>query len=102
MHTKKFLTLFALIMLFVLHSTAAQAALAIQDNRATADFWTGKNKSGEAVFVATQDLEMLNLQIRQKSANTIIDLPKYPEKVYTQWMKNKILATMTIGGFQKP
>ena len=78
----------------------AQAAIAIQDNRATADYWTGKNKSGEAVFVATADLDMLNLQIRQKSANTIVELAKYPEKVYTQWMTNKITATMTLGGFQ--
>ena len=40
------------------------------------------------------------MQIRQKSANTIVDLPKYPEKVYTQWIKNKISATMAIGKFQ--
>ena len=94
---KKFFTLLAV--LFML-TTTAHAAIAIQDDRATADYWVGKNKSGEAVFVSTQDLEMLNLQIRQRSANTIVDLPKYPEKVYTQWLKNKITATMTIGNFQ--
>ena len=95
---KKFFTLLGVI--FMLLTSTAHASLAIQDNRATADYWVGKNKSGEAVFVATQDLEMLNLQIRQRSANTIVDLPKYPEKVYTQWLKNKITATMTIGNFQ--
>lgn len=96
--TKKFFTLLGIIfMLFA--STAQAASIAIQDNRATADYWVGKNKSGEAVFVATQDLDMLNLQIRQKSSNTIVDLPKYPEKVYTQWMANKILATLMIGNF---
>ena len=86
----------------MLLSASAQAAgIAIQDNRATADYWVGKNKSGDTVFVTAADLEMLNLQIRQKSSNTIVDLAKYPEKVYTQWMTNKITATMTIGGFQK-
>lgn len=61
--TKKFFTLLALSL--ILFSTSAQAAsISIQDNRATADYWTGKNKSGEAVFVSTADLEMLNLQIR--------------------------------------
>ena len=96
---KKFLTLLILMMLI---TATAQAAVSIQDNRATADYWTGKNKSGEAVFVATADLDMLNLQIRQKSSNTIVDLASYPEKVYTQWLTNKITATMTLGGFQKP
>ena len=98
--TKKFFMMMILLMMFAIDSAGAQAALAIQDNRATADFWTGKNKSGEAVFVATQDLDMLNLQISQKSGNTIVDLPKYPEKVYPQWMKNKISAAMAIGKFQ--
>ena len=94
---KKFFTLLAVLFMF---TTTAHAALAIQDDRATADYWVGKNKSGEAVFVSTQELEMLNLQIRQRSANTIVELPKYPEKVYTQWIKGKIIATMTIGNFQ--
>lgn len=97
--SKKFLTLLILMMLI---AATAQAGIIIQDNRATADYWTGKNKSGEAVFVATADLDMLNLQIRQKSSNTIVDLSSYPEKVYTQWMTNKITATMTSGGFDKP
>ena len=94
---KKFFTLLGVI--FMLFTSNAYAALAIQDNRATADYWVGKNKSGETVFVSMQDLDMLNLQIRQKSANTIVDLPKYPEKVYTQWMANKILGVMMIGDF---
>ena len=95
---KKFLILFGVILM--LFSTCAEAAgIAIQDNRATADYWTGKNKPGEAVFVPTADLDMLNLQIRQKSANTIVDLVGYPEKVYTQWMTNKISATMKVGKF---
>ena len=95
---KKFLILFGVMLM--LFSTCAEAAgIAIQDNRATADYWTGKNKPGEAVFVPTADLDMLNLQIRQKSANTIVDLVGYPEKVYTQWMTNKITATMKIGKF---
>ena len=81
-------------------ATAQAAGIAIEDNRATADYWVGKNKSGEAVFVSTNDLDMLNLQIMQKSANTIVDLAKYPDKVYTQWIKNKITATLTIGGYQ--
>ena len=88
--------------LMMFSATAQAAGIAIQDNRATADYWTGKNKSGEAVFVATTDLDMLNLQIRQKSANIIVDLASYPEKVYPQWMTNKITATMTLGGFDKP
>lgn len=90
--------MFALMMF----SASAQAGISIQDNRATADYWAGKNKPGEAVFVATADLDMLNLQIRQKSSNTIVDLASYPEKVYTQWMTNKITATMTLGGIDKP
>ena len=94
---KKFLILLGVI--FMLFSTAQAAGISIQDNRATADYWVGKNKSGEAVFVSTADLDMLNLQIRQKSANTIVDLVNYPEKVYTQWMTNKITATMKIGKF---
>ena len=98
---KKFLALFGII--FLLFTASVQAAgLAIQDNRATADYWAGKNKNGEAVFVSTADLDMLNLQIRQRSANTIVELAKYPEKVYTQWMQNKITATMAIGNFDKP
>ena len=88
---------FALMMF----TATAQAGIAIQDNRATADYWVGKNKSGEAVFVATADLDMLNLQIRQKSSNTIVDLVSYPEKVYTQWLANKILATMMLGKFNE-
>ncbi len=96
---KNFLILFGVILM--LFSTTAQAAgISIQDNRATADYWTGRNKSGEAVFVPTADLDMLNLQIRQKSANTIVDLVNYPEKVYVQWMTNKITATMALGKFQ--
>ena len=95
--TKKFLILVAVIM-FICQS--AQAAIAIKDNRATADYWVGKNKKGEEVFVSTADLERLNLQIMQKSANTIVDLAKYPDKVYTQWLKNKITATLTVGKFQ--
>ncbi|MBE8955057.1 MAG: SH3 domain-containing protein [Quinella sp. 2Q5] len=98
--TKKFFAMM-LTVLLLLSTASAQAALAIQDNRATADYWAGRNKSGEAVFVSTQELDMLNLQIRQKSANTLVDLPKYPEKVYTQWMKNKITATMAIGHFDQ-
>lgn len=99
--TKKFfLTLLAVIILC--SQSASAAGIAIADNRASADYWVGKNKSGESVFVATADLEMLNLQIRQRSANTIIDLKNYPEKVYTQWMKNKIITTMTLGDFTKP
>ncbi len=95
---KKFLALVGVILM--LFSTSAQAAgISIQDNRATADYWVGKNKSGEAVFVATEDLDRLNLQIRQKSSNTIVDLANYPEKVYTQWLANKILAAMIIGKF---
>ena len=97
---KKFsIVLGVILMLF---SVTAQAAVAIQDNRATADYWIGKNKSGEAVFVPTADLEMLNLQIRQKSSNTLVNLAEYPEKVYTQWMTNKISATMKLGKFDKP
>ena len=96
---KKFLALLGVILMLV--SASAQAAeIAIQDNRATADYWVGKNKSGEAVFVPTADLDMLNLQIMQRSANTIVDLAKYPDKVYTQWIKNKITATLTNGGYQ--
>ena len=95
---KKFLVLLGVI--FMLLSETAQAGIAIQDNRATADYWVGKNKKGEEVFVSTVDLERLNLQIMQKSANTIVDLAKYPDKVYTQWIKNKITATLTIGNFQ--
>lgn len=96
---EKFLA--AVIAMMILLSQVSEAAgIAISDNRASADYWVGKNKSGEAVFVTTADLEMLNLQIRQKSANTIVDLKNYPEKVYTQWMKNKITATMTLGKFQ--
>ena len=91
-----------LVFALMMFTATAQAGIAIQDNRATADYWAGKNKPGEAVFVATADLDMLNLQIRQKSSNTIVDLSSYPEKVYTQWMTNKITATMTLGGFQKP
>ena len=72
------------------HIQSTAQAIAIQDNRATADYWVGKNKSGEAVFIATADLDRLNMQIQQKSANTIVDLAKYPDKVYTQWIKNKI------------
>ena len=98
--SKKFLILFGVILMLL--STAAEAAgVSIQDNRATADYWTGKNKTGEAVFVSTADLDMLNLQIRQKSFNTIVDLAKYPEKVYVQWMTHKITATMKIGKFDK-
>lgn len=96
---EEFLALFGVI--FMLMSSAQAAGIAIQDNRATADYWVGKNKSGDAVFVSTADLEMLNLQIRQKSSNTIVDIANYPEKVYTQWMTNKITATMSLGGFQK-
>lgn len=96
---KKFLTLLGVI--FMLMTATAQAAsIAIQDNRATADYWVGKNKKGEEVFVSTVDLERLNMQIMQKSANTIVDLSKYPAKVYTQWIKNKITMPLTIGGFQ--
>ena len=95
---KKFWILLGVIFMLLTMSVEA-AGIAIQDNRATADYWTGKNKSGEAVFVATADLDMLNLQIRQKSSNTIIDLAKYPEKVYVQWMTNKITSTMKIGKF---
>lgn len=95
---KILLTLVVIIML--VFQTAQAADIAIQDNRATADYWVGKNKSGESVFISTADLEMLNLQIRQKSSNTLVDLAKYPEKVYTQWMKNKITATMSLGNFQ--
>ena len=91
-----------LVFALMMFSASAQAGISIQDNRATADYWAGKNKPGEAVFVATADLDMLNLQIRQKSSNTIVDLASYPEKVYTQWMTNKITATMTLGGFDKP
>lgn len=94
---KKFFVLLGVI--FMLLMSSADAAIAIQDNRATADYWVGKNKSGESVFVSTADLDMLNLQIRQKSSNTIVDLLKYPEKVYTQWMANKILGAIMIGGF---
>lgn len=94
---KQLLTCF--VFSLMMFSATAQAGIAIQDNRATADYWTGKNKSGEAVFVSTADLDMLNLQIRQKSSNTIVDLVNYPEKVYTQWLVNKILATMIIGKF---
>ena len=87
---------------FIAPPTIAQAAeVAIQDNRATADYWVGKNKEGEAVFVATGDLERLNMQIQQKSSNTIVDLAKYPEKVYTQWMANKILGAMISGKFNE-
>lgn len=82
------------------HIQSTAQAIAIQDNRATADYWVGKNKSGEAVFIPTADLDRLNMQIQQKSANTIVDLAKYPDKVYTQWIKNKITATLTIGKFQ--
>ncbi len=82
-------------------SVAEAAGVAIQDNRATADYWIGKNKSGEAVFVPTADLDRLNMQILQKSGNTIVDLAKYPEKVYTQWMANKILGTMMLGKFNE-
>ena len=87
---------------FIAPPAIAQAAgIAIQDNRATADYWVGKNKEGEAVFVATGDLERLNMQIQQKSSNTIVDLAKYPEKVYTQWMANKILGAMVNGKFNE-
>ena len=96
MNKKFFILLGVILMIF---SAAAEAGVAIQDNRATADYWTEKNKAGEAVIVPTADLDMLNLQIRQKSANTIVDLVNYPEKVYTQWMTNKITATMKIGKF---
>lgn len=98
--TKKFFTLIGVILMLI--SASAQAAgIAIQDNRATADYWTGKHKAGENVFVSTADLDMLNLQIRQKSANTLVDLAKYPDKVYTQWIKNKITSIIETGGFQK-
>ena len=97
--TKKFFALIGVILMLITASAQA-ASIAIQDNRATADYWTGKNKPGEAVFISTDDLDRLNLQIMQKSANTLVDLAKYPDKVYTQWMKNKISATMEIGKFQ--
>lgn len=96
---KKIFTLIGVMLM--LFTATAQAGIAIQDNRTTADYWTGKNKSGEAVFIATSDLDMLNLQIRQRSANTLVDLAQYPAKVYTQWIKNKITATLAIGHFDK-
>ena len=97
MNRKFFALIGVIVMLF--SATAQAAGISIQDNRATADYWTGRNKSGEAVFVPTADLDMLNLQIRQKSANTIVDLANYPEKVYVQWMTNKITATQKTGKF---
>lgn len=97
--TKKFFALIGVILMLIT-ATAQATSIAIQDNRATADYWTGKNKPGEAVFISTDDLDRLNLQIMQKSANTLVDLAKYPDKVYTQWMKNKISAAMEIGKFQ--
>ncbi len=94
------LTATTFVMIFASPSIA-QAAVAINDQRATADYWTKKNSSGDNVFATAADLEMINLQIRQKSSGAIVDLAKYPEKVYKQWTENKITATMTLGGYQK-
>ena len=78
-------------------STAHAAGISIQDNRATADYWTGKNSSGETA-IAANDLEMLNLQIRQK-APSMVDLAKYPDKVSSQTLNSKINGAMTRGRF---
>ena len=93
---KKFFILIGVLLMLV--SNVHAAGISIQDNRATADYWTGKNSSGETKIDAN-DLEMLNLQIRQKSPS-IVDLAKYPEKISAQTLHDKITATMTIGKFQ--
>ena len=94
--TKKFLILIGVFLM--LFSTVHAAGVSIQDNRATADYWTGKNSAGETAIPAN-DLEMLNLQIRQK-APSLVDLAKYPDKVSVQTLKDKITGAMTRGRFQ--
>ena len=93
---KIFLILTGVLLMLV--STVHAAGISIQDNRATADYWTGKNSAGETKIDAN-DLEMLNLQIRQKSPS-IVDLAKYPEKISSQTLRDKITATTTRGKFQ--
>ena len=79
MNKKFFILIGVFLMLF---STVHAAGISIQDNRATADYWTSKNSAGETA-ISANDLEMLNLQIRQK-APSIVDLVKYPEKISAQ------------------
>ena len=93
---KIFLILTGVLLMLV--STVHAAGISIQDNRATADYWTGKNSAGETKIDAN-DLEMLNLQIRQKSPS-IVDLAKYTEKISSQTLRDKITATTTRGKFQ--
>ncbi len=94
MKKKFFILIGVLLMIF---SNAQAAGISIQDNRATADYWTGKNSSGETA-IAANDLEMLNLQIRQK-APSMVDLAKYPDKVSSQTLNSKINAATARGRF---
>ena len=93
---KKFLILTGVLLM--IFSTVHAAGISIQDNRATADYWTGKNSSGETA-ISANDLDMINLQIRQK-APSVVDLAKYPEKISSQNLNGKINATITRGKFQ--
>ena len=95
MNKKFFILIGVLLMIF---SNVHAAGISIQDNRATADYWTGKNPSGETK-IEKNDLEMFNLQIRQKSPS-MVDLAKYPEKFSSQTLREKITAAMTRGKFQ--
>lgn len=92
---KKFFILIGVLLMIL--SNAQAAGISIQDNRATADYWTGKNPSGETAISAT-DVEMLNLQIRQK-APSMVDLAKYPDKVSSQTLNSKINGAMARGRF---
>lgn len=94
MKKKFFILIGVLLMIF---SNAQAAGISIQDNRATADYWTAKNSSGETA-IAANDLEMLNLQIRQK-APSMVDLAKYPDKVSSQTLNSKINGAMARGRF---
>ncbi|MBQ9615083.1 MAG: SH3 domain-containing protein, partial [Selenomonadaceae bacterium] len=71
----------------------AMDSIAVQGERATAQYWTERTADGDALLLTPAEITAVNQEIRQPNS-WLTDLAKYPETVSADSIREKIMTVM--------
>lgn len=91
----RWIALAVLFAFLALPTTVAGAmdSIAVQGERATAQYWTERTADGDALLLTPAEITAVNQKIRQPNS-WMTDLAKYPETVSADSIREKIVAVM--------
>ena len=74
-------------------TAGAEDSIAVQGERATAQYWTERTADGDALLLTPAEIKAINQKIRQPNS-WMTDLATYPETVSADNIRERILAVM--------